>query len=125
MTVMGKGNGHYGKLKTRASSKSVPHAHFHAQLYMNIESVHKDTNTHSRRDLKPLACSIIMKNNTFFFFLVINTITQTYSTKKGKHSNNILNVIAVIVNFATRSAPPHTNSNQIYTSKIKYNNRKI
>jgi hypothetical protein len=77
--VMGKGNGHYGKLKTRASSKSVPHAHFHAQLYMNIESVHEDTNTHSRRDLKPLACSIIMKNNTpFFFFLVMNKITQTY-----------------------------------------------
>lgn len=106
MTMMGIGNGHYGKLKTMTSSKSVPHAHFHAQLCMHIQSEHKDTNTHRvhmhTQQKRPQATGLYQNH-------------EIYSTKKGKHRNNILNVIPLsqIVNVATRSAPPHTNSNQI------------
>jgi len=121
--MMGEGNGHYGKLKTTASSKSVASAHFHAQLCMHINSVHKDKHTqsahaHTRRDLKPLVCPTFMKwkvTQTFiyyyyYYYFFMNKITQTYF-----FMNNILNVtdLSQIVNFATKSAPPHTNSNQI------------
>jgi hypothetical protein len=85
MSMMGKGNGHYGKLKTMASSKSVPSAHFHAQLCMHINSAqrHKHTQSAHAHTAEEASSHIheMAGNTNIFFFFFMNKITQTYSTK--------------------------------------------